>query len=83
MRHLSLTSSFQRQTSDMSIKSDLTRLVSQAFREAAKTPSLASARVDSIDSTVISINTKWSVSNLATNTKVNSNQPCLHNRLYY
>ena len=59
MRHLSLTSSFQRQTSDMSIKSDLTRLVSQAFREAAKTPSLTSARVDSIDSTVISINTKW------------------------
>ena len=65
----------------MSIKSDLTRLVSQAFREAAKTPSLVSARLDSNDSALISINTKWSVSNLATNTKVNSNQPCLHHRL--
>lgn len=57
----------------MSIKSDLTRLVSQAFREAAKTPSLVSARVDSSDSTVTSISTKWSVNNLATNTKVNNN----------
>ena len=57
----------------MSIKSDLTRLVSQAFREAAKTPSLASARVDSSDSAVTSISTKWSVNNLATNTKVNIN----------
>ena len=56
----------------------MSRLVSQAFREAAKTPSLVSARVDSDDSAVISINTKWSVSNLATNTKVNSNQPCLY-----
>ena len=58
----------------MSITSDLTRLVSQAFREAAKTPSLVSARVTSTDPSVISINTKWSVSNLATNNKVNNEQ---------
>ena len=58
----------------MSVKSDLTRLVSQAFREAAKTPSLVSARVDSTDPALISISTKWSVSNLATNTKVNNSQ---------
>ena len=53
-------------------KSELTRLVSQAYREAAKTPSLVSARVDSSEAAVISLNTKWSVSNLATNTKVST-----------
>ena len=73
IRHFSCSPSFQRQILDMSIKSDLTRLVSQAFREAAKTPSLVSARVDSSDSAVTSISTKWSVNNLATNTKVNNN----------
>ncbi len=65
----------------MSIKADLTLLVGQAFREAAKTPSLVSARLDSSDSALISISTRWSVNNLATNTKVNNNQISMLNRL--
>ena len=75
MRHFSFPRvSIDIRDPEMSIKSDLTRLVSQAFRDAAKTPSLVSARVDSTDPALISISTKWSVSNLATNTKVNNNQ---------
>lgn len=75
MRHFSFPRvSIDIGDSEMSNKSDLTRLVSQAFREAAKTPSLVSARVDSTDPALISISTKWSVSNLATNTKVNNSQ---------
>lgn len=65
----------------MSTKSDLTRLVSQAFREAAKTPSLVSARVDSTDPALMSISTRWSVNNLATNTKVNSNQISVYEQI--
>ena len=56
----------------MRVSPTLTRLVCDAYREAAKTPALVSAFMEmtSTSSSLISVNTKWSQSNLSTNTKV-------------
>jgi len=48
------------------------RLVCDAYREAAKTPSLVSAMVDSsvLSSGLLALSSRWSQTNLSTNTKV-------------
>merc|ERR1711963_231263 len=63
---------FQRYLSKMSVSPTLTRLVCDAYREAAKTPALVSAFMEmssTSSSPLISVNTRWSQTNLSTNTK--------------
>jgi len=47
-----------------------TKTAIDAYREASKTPLLSSARIESVSEGLVSISTKWSQSNLATNQKV-------------
>ena len=68
-----LSIKFQRYLSKMSVSPTLTRLVCDAYREAAKTPALVSAFMEmssTSSSPLISVNTRWSQTNLSTNTKV-------------
>ena len=64
----------------MSTKSYL-KIVCDAYRDAAKTPLLVSARVEasSTSSNIIPIQTRWSQSNLSTNQKVTFNKQVLVN----
>ena len=55
------------------VNSSFLRLVSDAYREAAKTPSLVSAMLDSsslLKSGLVAVTSRWSQSNLSTNSKV-------------
>ena len=64
----------------MSTKSYL-KVVCDAYRDAAKTPLLVSARVDASSNTssMIPITTRWSQSNLSTNQKVTFNKQVMVN----
>ena len=53
-----------------SLASEYTLAACSAYREAAKTPLLTSARIESVAEGLVSVSTKWSQSNLATNQKV-------------
>ena len=55
------------------VNSSFLRLVCDAYREAAKTQSLVSAMLDSssvLKSGLVPVTTRWSQSNLSTNSKV-------------
>ena len=56
----------------MSVNSSYMRIVCDAYREAAKTPSLVSAMLDTsvLSSGLVALTSRWSQSNLSTNTKV-------------
>ena len=64
----------------MSTKSYV-KIVCDAYRDAAKTPILVSARVETSSTTnnIIPIQTRWSQSNLSTNQKVTFNKQVLVN----
>ena len=58
----------------------MTKLVCDAYREAVKTPGLVSALVESVSSEVVSLNTKWSVENVARKATLTYNKQVLINR---
>ena len=67
------------------MSSNLTRLVCDAYREAAKTPALVSAFIDTNTSSltagsVVPLVSRWSQSNLSTNTKVSFTKQTLVNK---
>ena len=65
---------------NVSSGSTLTRLVCDAYREATKTPLLASAMMDlTTSSGIIPVITKWSQPNLSTNSKVSFTKQILLN----
>ena len=69
----------------MSVSSNLTRLVCDAYREAAKNPALVSAFIDTNASSmaagsVVPLVSRWSQSNLSTNTKVSFTKQTLVNK---
>ena len=59
---------------------NMTKLVSEAYREAVKTPGLLSALVESASSEVVSLNTRWSVANVARKAALTYNKQVLLNK---
>jgi len=58
---------------------NMTKLVCEAYREAVKTPGLVSALVESASSEVVSLNTRWSVENVARKTALTYSKQVLLN----
>ena len=59
---------------------NMTKLVSEAYREAVKTPGLLSALVESASSEVVSLHTRWSVANVARKAALTYNKQVLLNK---